>query len=118
MKKIKMKTSLNTNESIIRNGGANLLHGFDNAGGKLILTNQRVIFEANRLNISTGEQVINLSDVTKVEKGWTKFLGFLPLFPNAVLVTISSGKRFRFALWGRKKWAEEILKAKASVATA
>ena len=118
MKKLKMKTPLGINETIIRNGGANLLHGMDNAGGKLILTNQRVIFEAHRFNISRGEQLIDLMDITKVEKAWTKFLGFIPLFPNAVLVTVSNGKRFRFALWGRKKWAKAILEAKVSVTTA
>lgn len=103
-----MKTILANNETLIHKGSANLLYKLDNTGGKLYLTSERLVFEAHKLNFAFGTQEIPLLKIKTVDTGWTKFLGFIPLFPNAVLVTTTEGKRFRFAVWGRKKWVKRI----------
>lgn len=103
-----MKTELKQNEQIIKQGAANLQKGLETVGGKLYLTNQRLIFEAHKLNTQGGSTEINLSDIQSSEKCWTKFLGFLPLMPNSLAVYTKSGSECRFVLFGRGAWAAAI----------
>jgi hypothetical protein len=103
-----MKTELKQNEQLIKNGAANLQKGMETVGGKLYLTDQRIVFEAHKINIQGGTTEIELSDIQSSEKCWTKFLGFIPLMPNSLAVYTKSGKEYRFVLFGRGAWAAEI----------
>lgn len=103
-----MKTELKQNEQIIKQGAANLQKGLETVGGKLYLTNQRLVFEAHKINIQGGSTEINLSDIQSSEKCWTKFLGFIPLMPNSLAVYVKAGKEYRFVLFGRGAWAAAI----------
>ncbi len=103
-----MKTELKENEQIIKKGAANLQKGLETVGGKLYLTDQRLVFEAHKINIQGGNTEINLSDIQSSEKCWTKFLGFIPLMPNSLAVHTKTGKEYRFVLFGRGAWAAAI----------
>ena len=103
-----MKTELNENEQIIKKGAANLQKGLETIGGKLYLTNQRLVFEAHKINIQGDSMEISLSDIQSCEKCWTKFLGFIPLMPNSLGVYTKACIEYRFALFGRGSWAEAI----------
>jgi len=103
-----MKTELKQNEQIIKQGPANLQKGHETAGGKLYLTNQRLVFEAHKINIQDGNTEINLTDIQSSEKCWTKFLGFIPLMPNSLAIYTKEGKEYRFVLFGRGVWASAI----------
>lgn len=103
-----MKTELQQNEQLIKNGAANLQKGIETVGGKLYLTNQRIVFEAHKLNVQGGITEIELSDIQSSEKCWTKFLGIIPLMPNSLAVYTKSGKEYRFVLFGRGAWAAAI----------
>ncbi len=103
-----MKTELKQNEKIIKQGAANLQKGFETVGGKLYLTNQRLVFEAHKINIQGGSTEINLSDIQSSEKCRTKFLDFIPLVPNSLAVYTKSGTEYRFVLFGRSAWAAAI----------
>ena len=103
-----MKTEMKPNEQVLKQGGANLQRGLETVGGKLYLTNQRLVFEAHKLNIQTGNTEINLSDIQSIEKCWTKLLGIIPLMPNSLAVYTKTAKEYRFVLFGRGAWAEEI----------
>lgn len=103
-----MKTELNQNEQVIKHGPANLQKGIETVGGKLYLTNQRLVFEAHKINIQGGNTVINLSDFQSSETCWTKFLGIIPVMPNSLAVRTEAGKEYRFVLVRRKDWAAEI----------
>ena len=103
-----MKTELKQNEQIIKQGAANLQKGLETVGGKLYLTNQRLVFEAHKINIQGDSTEINLSDIQSSEKCWTKFLGFIPLMPNSLAVYTKAGKEYRFVLFGRGAWAAAI----------
>ena len=46
-----MKFELRQGEQIIKEGKANLQREWETVGGKLYLTNQRLIFEAHKLNV-------------------------------------------------------------------
>ena len=103
-----MKTELKQNEQIIKQGAANLQKGIETIGGRLYLTNQRLVFDAHKINVQGGTTEIELPDILSSEKCWTKFLGFIPLMPNSLAVYTKGGKEYRFVLFGRGAWAAAI----------
>jgi len=103
-----MKTELKQNEQVIKQGSANLQKGIETVGGKLYLTNKRLVFEAHMINVQGGTTEIELPDILSSEKCWTKFLGFIPLMPNSLAVHTKAGKEHRFVLSGRGAWATAI----------
>ena len=70
-----MRTELKQDEHIIKQGLANLQKGIETVGGRLYLTNQRLVFEAHTINVQGGTTEIELSNVSTTKKCWTKFLG-------------------------------------------
>jgi hypothetical protein len=107
-----MQTKLRKNEQIIKDGVANLQKGIETVGGKLYLTDQRMIFEAHKINIQGGITEIELDRIQSLKKCWTKFLGFIPLVPNSLAVYTKSGKEYRFVLFKRGIWMTTIEKHK------
>jgi hypothetical protein len=103
-----MKNELKQNERVIKQGAANLQKGFETVGGKLYLTNQRLVFEAHQINVQGGITEIELSEVQSTQKCWTKFLGFIPLIPNSLAVNTKDGEEYRFVLFGRGAWEAAI----------
>lgn len=49
-KETNMKTELRQGEQIVKEGAANLQKNIETVGGKLCLTNQRLVFEAHKIN--------------------------------------------------------------------
>jgi hypothetical protein len=107
-KRAKPKTRLRRDEEVLRDGAANLQRGIETAGGWLYLTTHRLIFEAHAFNIQSGATIIPLGDVEQMWKCWTKFLGFLPIFPNSLAVSTAKGRTFRFVLGGRDAWITAV----------
>ena len=103
-----MKSELLANETVVREGAANLQKGIEAVGGKLWLTNQRLVFESHALNVQSGITEINLSDVKMVRPCWTKFLNLIPLFPNSLRIETADGKHHQLVLFGRSKWKSAI----------
>jgi len=103
-----MKTELNLNEELIKKGGANLQKGFEAVGGFLYLTNQRLIFESHKINIQTGNVIIDLSNISATEKVWTKVFNIIPMVPNSLAIKCVDGQDYRFVLFGRKDWELKI----------
>ena len=109
-----MKIELNPSEIEIKEGGANLQKNIETVGGKLHLTNQRLIFKSHKINIQTGITEIQLADIESIKKCWTKFLGFIPIMPNSLAVNTIDGKVFSFVLFGRSSWESAILSQKSA----
>jgi hypothetical protein len=103
-----MKTQLHPDEKIIKEGAANLQKNIETVGGKLYLTNQRLVFEAHSFNVQSGTSELALSNVQSLRPCWTKFLGFIPLLPNSLAVYSKQGDEYRFVLFGRHAWAAAI----------
>jgi hypothetical protein len=103
-----MKTQLRPGEQVIKEGAANLQKIIETVGGKLCLTNQRLVFEAHKFNVQGGATEVDLSSVQSSLPCWTKFLGLIPLFPNSLAVFTKQGKEYRFVLFGRHAWAAAI----------
>lgn len=103
-----MKTQLLPDETVVKEGLANMQRGIEAVGGKLYLTNQRLIFESHAFNIQRGATIIPLSSVMGVRKCWTKFLNLIPIAPNGIAVSSTEGKKYRFVTWGRQEWISAI----------
>lgn len=103
-----MKTETRPGESMVKEGPANLQRGIEAVGGKLSLTDQRLVFESHALNVQTGATEIELANVTGTETCWTKFLGLVPIAPNSLAVRTEGGEDYRFVLWGRDSWITAI----------
>ncbi len=43
-----------------------------------------------------------------LEKCWTKFLGFVPLFRNSLVVYMEQGNEYHFVLSGYEAWKASI----------
>ena len=103
-----MKMQLRKGEQIVKEGAANLQKGIEAVGGRLYLTNQRLVFEAHRLNVQGGTTEVDLASIESSRPCWTRFLGLIPLFPNSLAVFTKQGRELRFVLYGRHAWAAEI----------
>lgn len=103
-----METPLLPYEVVVREAPANLQRGLETVGGRIFLTDRRLIFESHRFNVQTGSTVLQRADITGAEPCWTKFLGLLPLFPNSMLVRTRDGGEYRFVVGSRTEWISEI----------
>ena len=109
-----MKSALQDNERIIRQGAANLQRGAEIVGGKLYLTNSRIVFEPHAINFQSGVDGIDTDNVEFVRMGWTKLFGVVPIVPNSLLIGTKDGREFSFMVFGRKAWMDAITSAGAS----
>jgi hypothetical protein len=107
-----MNTPLNPDETILKNGAANLQMGIETVGGRLYLTNRRLIFESHAFNVQREATSIPLTDILSVTKCWTKFLNLIPVTPNSLAVKTTQEQEHRFVLFGRDAWAFAITNAR------
>jgi len=110
-----MKINLHRDETLIQEGGANLQRRWEAVGGRLFLTNTRLVFSSHSFNVQNGSLELPLTAIRGVAPCWTKFLGFLPLAPNSLCISTDGGEH-RFVVHGRSKWAAAIALAQASSA--
>lgn len=103
-------TALQPNEALIREVAANLKKGIESVGGKLFLTDQRLVFESHALNVQSGTTVIPLIDIAAINLCWTKFLNWIPLMPSSLAIKTSDGLEHRLVLVGRSRWKIDIEK--------
>ena len=111
-----MKIELRPDEKLLKEDPANLQRGLETVGGRLFLTDSRLVFVSHRFNVQSGPTEIALSDVHSVRPCWTKFLGLLPLLPNSLAVTSTSAEH-RFVVFGRSAWAQAIQTAASQLAS-
>ena len=111
-----MKIELRPDEKLFKEGAANLQRGLETVGGRLFLTDSRLVFSSHRFNVQTGTTEVDLSNVQSVSPCWTKFLGIVPLVPNSLAVASAAGEH-RFVLFGRAAWAQAIRSAASQLAS-
>jgi hypothetical protein len=103
-----MKTALPPGETLIREGGASLQRGVEVVGGRLFLTNQRLLFEPHAITFQRDAVETPLSDIEALVPLWTKLFGLLPIVPNVVGLKTFSGADLEFLVFSRKAWLEAI----------
>jgi hypothetical protein len=99
---------LNTNEILIKknrgNYRSNILNLLDWSGGHLFLTNQRLIFEPNFVNIRTEEEVIPLETIAVIEKKHSDFIS------SRLTLLLKNGSLAEFHVPKTQEWVKDIEK--------
>jgi hypothetical protein len=98
-----IKPELTQNEEIEIEGPANIFRGIEGVGGKLFLTNKKVIFKSHKLNIQKGQTDINYENIAELIKRKTA-----KLIENAIRIKTNDGKEFDFVVNEREKWIEKL----------
>ncbi len=89
-------------------GSANFQNNVETVGGNLRLYKDRLLFETHVLNVQKKSILIKLSSISEIYLGWTKFLGIIPLIPNAIIISTNDNKLYRFTVFHRKEWLLKI----------
>jgi hypothetical protein len=92
-------------------GAANLQVNVETVGGRLRLTRETLTFRAHKVNVQRASFDLPLGEILMVTPAWTKFLGFVPIFPNAMLVRTRTGKTYRLTVFRRQTWITAITSA-------
>ena len=93
---------LQNNEIIIRKGRANHLKPLEGVGGRLYLTNQRLLFNSHFFNIQSHEESILLENIVSVEAKYNDFIS------SRLTIFLKDGSVEKFHVSKRRKWIEEI----------
>jgi hypothetical protein len=93
---------LDPHEKLVKEGGATHRVKLEGVGGKLALTDKRLIFKSHKLNIQNHEQAFQLVGIHSVEAGKTGFL------KNLLLVKLSDGTTEKFIVFEPDEWVREI----------
>ncbi len=101
MKKIDI--DVDEEEQELHEGPATLFRGIEGVGGKLLLTDKRLVFKSHRMNIQSGETQCLLIEINKVEPRKTA-----KLFQNGLKVTTNSGEEYDFVVYERDFWVSKI----------
>tara|TARA_Y100000815_G_scaffold150927_1_gene136978 strand:- start:24 stop:605 length:582 start_codon:yes stop_codon:yes gene_type:complete len=100
---IKIKPKLELNEEIEIEGSANLFRGIEGIGGKIFLTNKKLIFKSHKINIQKGQTDIEYSTIKEIVKRKTA-----KLIDNGIRIITDDGKEFDFVVNERDLWFEKI----------
>jgi len=103
-----MRTDLVEDEVVVKEGKANLMKGINSVGGKLYLTNLRLVFESHGFAQSKTATIIDLPSISSVQECWTRLLGIIPLVPNGIAIDTTQGQEHRLALGKRGTWIDAI----------
>ncbi|OWR29846.1 hypothetical protein CDO73_12220 [Saccharibacillus sp. O23] len=75
---------------------ANLFRGMEGVGGKIDITNERVIFKAHSLNFQREPLEIRISEIQHVGKRST-----WGIIPNGMEIATRKGETYKFVLYNR-----------------
>jgi hypothetical protein len=97
------KIDTQPDENILFQTGANHFKGAEGVGGKLYLTNKRLVFKSHKLNIQNHEFSTNLTDIEKVDR--YKSLGVIN---NGLTITTKDKKVDNFVVEQADDWIEKL----------
>ncbi len=90
-------------EQIKTEGPANLFKGIEAVGGKLFLTNQRLIFKTHNYNIQKGQTNFAYADIAVIKERKTA-----NLIANGIRVKTKNGIAFDFIVNERSVWIAHL----------
>ncbi|MCU9613164.1 GRAM domain-containing protein [Caldibacillus lycopersici] len=94
-----------TGETVLVNKvPANLFRGIESVGGRLTITNKRVLFQSHKINIQSGATEILISDIAAVVKRNT-----LGLVPNGISIVLKNGTEYKLVVYKRDKLIKTIV---------
>lgn len=106
----KLNAELQENEIEIYSDGANLFRDAQAVGGKLVLTNERLIFLPHSLNFNREQEYLELSKISS-----TKRVRTMDLIDNGLRVTLHNDVELKFVLNNRETWIKILEETKAKI---
>ncbi|MGB1269687.1 MAG: GRAM domain-containing protein [Flavobacteriaceae bacterium] len=100
---IKIKPELGAEEKIEIEGPANLFRGMEGVGGKIFLTDKKLIFKSHKINIQKGQTNIEYKNIKDVIKRKTA-----KIIDNGIRIITNDNKEFDFVVNERDLWFEKI----------
>lgn len=97
------KISTEPDEIVLFETPANHFKGIEAVGGKLYLTNKRVIFKSHKLNIQNHELSIKLGDISCVERYKT-----LGVVNNGLSIMTSQNSIEKFVVEQVEEWVRQL----------
>ena len=98
-----IKPELTQGENIEIEGPANLFRGMEGVGGKMFLTNKKVVFKSHKINIQKGQTDILYENISEIVKRKTA-----KLIDNGIRIKTKDENEFDFAVNEREKWIEKL----------
>ncbi|WP_298903439.1 GRAM domain-containing protein [uncultured Psychroserpens sp.] len=98
-----IKPELEPDEIIEIEGPANVFRGIGGVGGKLFLTNKKMIFKSHKLNIRKEQTTIAYQNIKTIIKGKTA-----KIIDNKIKIVTLDNKVFNFVVNERDLWFESI----------
>ena len=105
-----MKLELKKGEILVKEGRANHWKGIEAVGGRLFLTDHRLVFKPHSFNIQIHEESISLDKIVSIKPSRTFFV-----LPNQISVELANGREERYVVWNRKSWIEKIEQVKRKI---
>jgi len=102
---IKIKPELDEDEKIEIEGPANLFRGMEGVGGKIFLTDKKLIFKSHKINIQKGQTNIEYKNIKEIIKRKTA-----KIIDNGIRIITNDNKEFDFVVNERDLWFENINK--------
>ena len=97
---------MDENENILFEEGASLFRGALIAvGGKLFLTDKRLVFNSHKYNFQNGETSVLLSDITEISKRKT-----MGIVDNGLRVRTKNNLKYDLVVNNRDEWFEQLEK--------
>ncbi|WP_217363242.1 GRAM domain-containing protein [Winogradskyella undariae] len=100
---VKIKPDLEENENIEIEGPANLYQGIEGVGGKIFLTDKKLIFKSHKINIQIRQTNIEYKNIDKISKRKT-----IKLINNGIRIITNDGNKYDFVVNERDLWLEKI----------
>jgi hypothetical protein len=95
--------NLNITEEILADQAANLFRGIESVGGRIVVTNKYIKFNAHLKNLQFMPAEIPVNNILKIER--RKSLG---LIPNQMVLILKSGVEYKFVVNNRERLIEII----------
>lgn len=103
----KIQIEIQEDEKILKEGAANHKVKFEAVGGKLFLTNERLVFQSHKINVQNHLFALALNEI----KDWRKYKT-LGLFSNGLKITTQNNATEKFVVNKSDEWIRQIEKIK------
>jgi hypothetical protein len=104
------KIQLDPNETMLFHTPANHFKGMEGVGGKLYLTNRRLVFQSHKLNIQNHQLSINVSDIRNADR-------YKPsgIINNGLTIIRNNDTTEKFVVEEADEWVKQIEFTKKSL---
>jgi hypothetical protein len=106
----KINVDIESGEQVVKEAGANHFKGLEGVGGKLVLTDKRLIFKSHKYNVQNHQDTYGLNQIDTVLK--TKTLNTIS---NGLTIGLRDQRTERFVIDRPEEWVECIERQKSLI---